>query len=150
VAKNPFHIADIDPRVRPLILALNSRGYKTIYSCAGHKSDEGGYVTIRGKRQRGKLEAFLRDFGLDEFDIQYSPVTTTIIRFPGLGGSKGERIIPKLNLVIPKEFTVIILRLFRRNLHRLGIPIASNQSALISYALSKALVGQEVEKGKEL
>jgi len=42
----------IDWGIRSFVRELNDKGFRTIFSCAGHSGDDWGYVTILGYRKR--------------------------------------------------------------------------------------------------
>jgi len=88
-------IKKVDPRLRPTIIKLNEMGYKTDYSCSGHKGKDGkvsnGYVSILGRHNVDEVKRVARKVGLSRPNVvvrrkKGKPTQRTIIGFQGLGG----------------------------------------------------------------
>jgi len=94
-----MNIKKVDPRLRPAINKLNKLGYKTDYSCSGHKGKDGkvkkGYVSILGRHNVDEVKKVAREVGLSGTNVmvrrkQGYPCQRTIVEFKGLGGYSAE------------------------------------------------------------
>lgn len=94
-----MNIKKVDPRLRPAVKKLNEMGYRTDYSCSGHKDKGGkvnkGYVSILGRHNVDEVKKVARKVGLSRPNVMVRrkrghPCQRTIIDFKGLGGYSAE------------------------------------------------------------
>lgn len=88
-------LSDIDPAIREIVEELNSRGYRTVASCAGHpeKTDQSpeGEIVFAKKYPHRKIRQILKDFGVKVISVReikspWWPKPRTIVSFQTLGG----------------------------------------------------------------
>ena len=79
--------SDIDIPIRPLIKELNNAGYKTAWSCAGHKDDDeskDGFVTFdksQSDENCVKIVKILKSYGIEDIKYGDDNKNRTVFRF---------------------------------------------------------------------
>ena len=153
VVKMDIDYSKLDPRIRTVVKGLGEVGFETEHSCSGHLKKgklKGGYISLKGSLSREDLEEVLVPLGVSSFELEscsvYTSVPGTVIRFSGLGGSKGRGRKPRVSkLDLSEEQVRSLLFLFGRNLSKVGIHHSSRVASLSRYALSRAIGGVAIQ-----
>jgi hypothetical protein len=78
-------IYDVDPQIRNFVIAMNRIGYKTEGSCAGHRRNDRGFVTMKGdfsklkNSEKDKIVTIAHNHGLKNLRL-YNFVKTMYFR----------------------------------------------------------------------
>jgi len=82
---------DVDPEIRALVADLNSNGYKTAFSCAGHPPAPSGFISIKGSLDNSEIEdiqSIFRKYGISRVRVEDKDRGTVSFKFPSVSSRR--------------------------------------------------------------
>jgi hypothetical protein len=106
------HIASIelDPELRDFIIFLNSEGFTTTSSCAGHSANDIGYISFLGMLTKKTIKKLFQDFGFTNVIVAHLNLDTVVI-FDPCGKHKKYKTLGDKPVSIESVMTDVIKRL---------------------------------------
>ena len=73
---------ELDPEIRDFIIFLNTEGFTPLSSCAGHSSNDIGYISLLGKLNKKPIKKLFQEYGFTNVIVAHLNLDTVVIFDP--------------------------------------------------------------------